>query len=117
VIEYYWWLVTDDTSSIVWIANAQVSFTAAYMAKYMTKDMLTATFRKGERRYSMSKGIRSVWPKLNKATEDGIQYDFRYNPDDSRFLKMAHEELAARIRRRREWSAGGDLKLDKGKKR
>jgi hypothetical protein len=116
VIKYYWRMATDGTSYIVWIANAQVSFTAAYMAKYMTKDMLTAPFRKGERRYSMSKGIRSAWPKLNKA-EDGIQYDFTYKPDDSRFLKAAHEELAARIKRRHEWSQGGDLKLDKGKKR
>ena len=85
------------------------------MAKYMTKDMLTAPFRKGERRYSMSKGIRSAWPKL-KRTEDGIQYNFQYKPDDSQFLKAAHEELMARIEHHRKWSEGGDLKLDKGKK-
>lgn len=81
----------------------------------MTKDMLTVPFRKGERRYSMSKGIRSAWPKLKKA-EDGVQYDFKYKPDNSQYLKAAHEELTGRIEHRRNWSEDGDLKLDKGKK-
>ena len=54
------------------MALAQVSFTAAYMAKYIAKDILTAPFRKGERRYSISKGIRSAWPN---SKEPRMGYD------------------------------------------
>ena len=116
VIKYYWKLATEGTSHIVWIAKAAVSFTAAYMAKYMTKDILTAPFRKGERRYSMSKGVRSVWPKLGKTDDDGIHYDFHYKPDDSQLLKNAYEELIERIKRRRAWIESCEIKPDKGKK-
>ncbi len=110
VIKYYWKLATESTSNIIWIAKAAVSFTAAYMAKYITKDMLIAPFRKGERRYSMSKGIRSVWPNLKKTNDDGVQYDFTYQPDDSQLLKKAHEELIENIKKRRAWAERGDIK-------
>lgn len=86
------------------------------MAKYITKDILTAPFRKGERRYSMSKGVRSVWPKLEKTNDDCIQYDFTYQPDDSQVLKNAHEELIERQKKRRAWTESGDIKPDKCKK-
>lgn len=42
VIRYHWQLATEGTSYIVWIANAQVQYTAAYMSKYITKDLTTA---------------------------------------------------------------------------
>lgn len=60
VIKYYWRLATESTSYITWVANAAVTYTAAHMVKYRMKDMFTAPFRKGERRYSMSKGMWSA---------------------------------------------------------
>ena len=107
----------DVTSHIVWIAKAAISFMAAYMAKYMTKDMLTEPFRKGERRYSMSKGVRTVWPKLEKTEDDNIQYEFHYQPDDSQLLMTAYEEFMERIKKRQAWTENGDIKPDSGKKR
>jgi hypothetical protein len=78
--------------------------------------MLTAPFRKGERRYSMSKGIRSAWPKLERLDDVGIQYNFTFLPDDSQLLKIAYKELVGRISRREQWTDSGDIKPDKGSK-
>jgi hypothetical protein len=87
------------------------------MAKYMTKDILTAPFRKGERRYSMSKGLRSAWPKLDRTAAEGIQYVFKYHPEGIHIFRALYEELVAEIKRPRVWHEDGDLKLYKGKKR
>lgn len=106
VIKYYWHLATKGTSYIVWIAQAQVRYTAAYMSKYITKSLLDAPFRKGERRYGMSKAVRKEWPKKSKIQkpEEAI-YEFFYKPDNTNLLKNARNELEERINRRREWQS------------
>lgn len=117
-IKYYWRLATDDTSYIVWIAKAQVRYTAAYMAKYITKDLTTAPFRKGERRYGMSKGLREAWPLLKSSIEEHEkqQYEFIYKPDNSNILRKATQELEEFKNHRREWQAVTSIR-DKGKNR
>ncbi len=35
-----------------------IRYNAAYISKYIAKDLATAPFRKGEKRYGMSKGLR-----------------------------------------------------------
>lgn len=86
VVKYYWKLATEGTSWIVWIANAEVRSTAAYMAKYMTKDGFSGNFRKGERRYSMSKGFRDAWPQLADRLKEADEqvYEFFYQPDNKK---------------------------------
>jgi hypothetical protein len=107
VIRYYWRLATDKTSHIVWIAEAQVKHTAAYMAKYMAKDLTTAPFNKGERRYSMSKQFRKNWPKpKNKDGEqEKLSYEFHYKPDNTKLLNNAKNELRERRNRRTMWQS------------
>jgi hypothetical protein len=115
-IKYYWRLATKGTSYIVWIAKAQVQHTAAYIAKYITKDLTSAPFRKGERRYSMSKGIRKIWPLL-KSSIDGSEktrYEFTYKPDNSNILKKAIEAQQERKCQRKKWQAESPIK-DNGK--
>ncbi len=96
VIRYYWRLATDDTSYIVWISNAQVRHTAAYISKYIAKDLTTAPFRKGERRYGMSKGMREAWLKTNLNDTAKIDYEFTYKPDNRNILKKEMERLKSR---------------------
>lgn len=94
-IKYYWRLATNGTSCIVWIAEAQVQYTAAYIAKYISKDLTTAPFRKGERRYGMSKGLREAWPLLKSSIYEPkkIRYEFIYKPNNHNLMKKAVEEL------------------------
>ncbi|MGA9141259.1 MAG: hypothetical protein WBZ29_13620 [Methanocella sp.] len=115
VIKYYWCLATNGTSSIVWIAEAQVKYTAAYMSKYITKSLVDAPFRKGERRYGMSQGVREEWPirsKLEKSEESA--YEFFYKPDNTNLLENARDELTKRINRRGEWRS--EISNDKKRK-
>lgn len=115
VIRSYWKLATDGTSYIVWIAKAQVGHTAAYMAKYIAKDLTTAPFRKGERRYGMSKQFRKNWPKLKNKDNDPEKqgYEFNYKPDNSKLLNNVRGELVERKNRRTAWQS----ELSKDKKR
>ena len=118
VIKYYWRLATKDTSYIVWIAQAQVQSTAAYISKYITKDLLDAPFRKGERRYGMSKGMRLAWPKIESMV-NGVEkkrYEFTYKPDNSNPLKTARNDLTERINHRKAWQSETPLR-DHGVKR
>lgn len=117
-IKYYWRLATDDTSYIVWIAKAQVRYTAAYMAKYITKDLTTAPFRRGERRYGMSKGMRMVWPQLKSSLGDldKPNYEFVYKPDNRNLLRKASTELQELINRRNKWQNETSLTNSRGKR-
>jgi hypothetical protein len=101
VIKHYWYLATDKTSYVVWIANAEVKSTAAYMAKYMSKDGFNGDFKKGERRYSMSRGFRDAWPELAAALKEGDEqvYEFYYKPDNTKPM----QEAAAIIFMRRDY--------------
>ena len=98
-------------------AKAQVGYTAAYMAKYITKDLKTAPFRKGERRYGMSKGMREAWPLIKSGIDelDKPRYEFTYKPDNSNILKMEIEELQEYKNQRKKWQAETPVR-DNGKK-
>jgi hypothetical protein len=74
---------------------------AAYMSKYMTKDTLTAPFKKGERRYGMSKGLRQYWPSFKNDDPDKIPFSFTYEPDDTRYIERARAEVKSIIERRK----------------
>ncbi|OPY30978.1 MAG: hypothetical protein A4E28_00068 [Methanocella sp. PtaU1.Bin125] len=104
VIRYYWNLATKGTSFIVWIAQAQVRFSAAYMSKYMAKNLAEAPFRKGERRYGMSKGLRESWPKWHIINvENEGKYVFNYKPDSSMMIRRVKTELLELIKKRKAW--------------
>lgn len=107
VIKYYWRLATKNTSFIVWIAKAQVQHTAAYISKYIAKDLTTAPFRRGERRYGMSKGLRKAWPKLKAEISDmeKIEYVFTYKPDNGSIIRKAVDEQNERKKQREKWQA------------
>ena len=94
VIRYYWRLANRNTSYIVWIDKAQIQYTAAYISKYIAKDLTTAPFKKGDRRYGMSKGLRKAWPQLKAHIEEAkkINYRFTYKPDNSNILREAINE-------------------------
>ena len=98
IIKAYWRMATDNTSFIVWIADAQIRQTTAYMAKYMTKELIEAPFRKGERRYSMSKGMREAWPKIEHDTEN--RYEFTLKPDNSELIKEAMNHIWQSLKNR-----------------
>ncbi|HEY9758997.1 MAG TPA: hypothetical protein V6C97_27760, partial [Oculatellaceae cyanobacterium] len=107
VIKHYWYLATDKTSYIVYIAQAEVRSTAAYMAKYMTKGAFNDEgFRPKERRYGMSKGFREAWPELAHQIKeaDAQVYEFFYKPDNTKktheawFVIMSRKTRKARIR-------------------
>lgn len=99
VIRHLWFLATDKTSWIVHIKKAQVKKAGAYMSKYMTKQsLLSSEFKKGERRYSFSRGF----PRLPKK-EPNPDYEFIYMPDNARHLQLAALDLGARIMRNILW--------------
>jgi len=118
VIKYYWRLATMNTLYIVWIAKAQVQHTAAYIAKYITKDLTDAPFRKGERRYGMSKGMRKAWPILKASVEDTDKprYDFVYKPDNCNIMRKTIAALQELKTHRKKWQAKTPIR-DKGKNR
>ena len=61
------------------------------MAKYLTKELVEAPFRKGERRYSMTNGIREFWLKIEH--EHNLKYTFTIEPDNSDFIKASIEHV------------------------
>lgn len=69
VIKYYWIRAVGATPGKdyrhTWISAASIRSTAAYMAKYMSEDLDNSRFRKGERRYGMSRNMREYWPKTS----------------------------------------------------
>lgn len=81
VIKYYWILAVGAQPGRdyrhTWISAAQVKSTAAYMAKYLSEDLSNSRFRKGERRYGMSKAMREFWP-ITSTTNKVMQKDTGY---------------------------------------
>lgn len=95
VIKHYWILAVGSKPGRdyrhTWISAAQVRSTAAYMAKYMSEDLDNSLFRKGERRYGMSRNMRDYWPR-DEHTSTGWKYS--YDPDNSYLMQRAADHLA-----------------------
>lgn len=88
LIKRAWKWATYKTSSIIFITKIHNSIyrPAGYMTKYMEKELCQAgKFRKGERRYGFSRGIRSPF------LLDSYSYYFRYLPVERKQMSYTYD--------------------------